>query len=73
MPMVLQPAIFASWPTTEPVAPAAPDTRTVSPLTGRPTLNRPHHAVIPVVPSTESIAVGGNELSIRSSPAPLDT
>ena len=30
------PSILASWPATEPVAPAAPDTTTVSPGRGRP-------------------------------------
>ncbi len=34
MPATRQPRIFASWPTTEPTAPAAADTTTVSPGLG---------------------------------------
>ncbi len=73
MPTARHPAILASWPTTDPVAPAAPETSTVSPATGRPTLNSPQYAVTPVVPRTDSIAVGGNAVSILTSPSPLDT
>ena len=41
MPMTRQPAIFAIWAAAEPVAPAAPETTTVSPGFGRPTSRRP--------------------------------
>ena len=40
------------WPTTEPVAPAAPEITRVSPGLGLPTLTRPRKAVLPVAPST---------------------
>jgi hypothetical protein len=36
MPMTRAPAILAIWPATEPVAPAAAETTTVSPGWGRP-------------------------------------
>jgi len=39
--MTWQPLILAICPATEPVAPAAPETTTVSPATGRPTSSRP--------------------------------
>src|SRR5690242_17488688 len=36
----------------EPTAPAAPDTKTVSPGLGSPSLSRPTHAVWPGIPAT---------------------
>src|ERR1700675_332482 len=51
MPTARQPWIFAIWPTMDPVAPAAPETTTVSPALGRPTSSRPKYAVIPVTPN----------------------
>ena len=41
MPMVVAPASLAIWPATEPVAPAAPDTRTMSPGRGLPSSSIP--------------------------------
>ena len=40
-PITRQPPRLASWPTTEPTAPAAAVTTTVSPATGRATSNSP--------------------------------
>src|SRR5262245_51146250 len=51
IPIVRQPLIFAICPTTDPVAPAAPETTTVSPSLGRPTSRSPKYAVRPVAPS----------------------
>ena len=52
MPTVRQPLIRAICPTTLPTAPAAPDTTTVWPGSGRPTSSSPKYAVNPVIPST---------------------
>src|SRR4029077_16699599 len=49
MPTARQPLILAIWPTTMPVAPAAPETTTVSPALGWPTSSRPKNAVKPVI------------------------
>ncbi len=51
MPTTRQPFIFATWPTTWPTAPAAPDTTTVSPAFALPTSSRPKYAVMPGMPS----------------------
>ncbi len=56
MPITRQPVILPIWPTTEPVAPAAPEITRVSPALGLPTWVRPRNAVLPVVPSTLSAA-----------------
>ena len=53
MPITVQPLIFATWPTTEPTAPAAPDTTTTSPGFASPTSSSPKYAVIPGMPSVE--------------------
>jgi hypothetical protein len=37
MPITRQPAILPIWPTSDPVAPAAPEMTSVSPATGLPT------------------------------------
>ena len=50
--------IRAIWPTTDPVAPAAPETTTTSPSLTRPTSIRPKYAVRPVSPNTLSAAWG---------------
>ena len=47
MPTTRHPLIRAIWPATEPVAPAAPDTTTVSPAFGLPTSSSPKYAVMP--------------------------
>jgi hypothetical protein len=52
--------IFASWPTTWPTAPAAPETTTVSPGFGAHTSSRPKYAVKPVAPTTCNASVGGS-------------
>src|SRR2546426_3247504 len=43
MPTARQPRIFASWPTTEPTAPAAAETTTVSPGFGWPRSRSEEH------------------------------
>ena len=73
MPIVRQPAILASWPTIDPVAPAAPETTTVSPGSGLPTSNNPYQAVSPVRPRIESMAVGGSAGSTGVKPLPSVT
>src|SRR5687767_10984696 len=59
MPIARHPLIFAICPTTRPVAPAAPETSTVSPAAGRPTSSRPKYAVSPVGPNA-LIALGND-------------
>ena len=59
MPITRQPLILAICPTTEPVAPAAPETTTVSAAFGSPISSNPKKAVIPVVPSAEIASSGG--------------
>ena len=49
-PMTVHPLILAICPAIDPVEPAAPDTKTVSPSSGWPTSSRPKYAVRPVVP-----------------------
>src|SRR5260370_690667 len=50
MPTARQPLIFAICPTTMPVAPAAPETTTVSPALACPTSSSPKYAVNPGLP-----------------------
>ena len=57
--------IFANWPTTEPTAPEAAATTSVSPGLGWPMFIRPVHAVIPGIPSTPSAVVTGAKLGIE--------
>ena len=52
------PIARAIWPASEPVAPAAAVTSTVSPAAGRPISRIPTHAVTPVVPSTPRASLG---------------
>lgn len=58
MPTTLAPLILAICPATLPVAPAAPETTTVSPGRGSPICVMPYHAVTPVSPSAESMSCG---------------
>ncbi len=53
MPTTRQPLIFATWPTTVPTAPAAPDTTTVLPGCGLPTSSSPKYAVMPGMPRVD--------------------
>src|SRR3954471_22454524 len=48
----LAPFSFASWPTSEPTAPAAPETNTVSPGLNSADSSRPEYAVRPGMPRT---------------------
>ena len=50
------PLSFASWPTSEPTAPAAPDTNTASPSLNDATSSSPAYAVMPGMPSTPRLA-----------------
>ena len=59
MPTTRQPLILAIWPTTWPTAPAAAETTTVSPATGRPISSSPKYAVIPGMPRTLRYFVSG--------------
>ena len=52
MPTTRQPLILAIWPTTEPTAPEAAETTTVSPGCGRPMSSKATYAVIPGMPRT---------------------
>ena len=64
----------ASWPAIEPTAPAAADTRTVSPARGRPCSKSPKYDVMPVMPSTPRYIDGVPSAgSTRTSPLPSDT
>src|SRR6516165_7721967 len=56
IPTTRAPAILAIWPATDPVAPAAADTTTVSPGWGRPMPAIPKYAVAPVGPYTDITA-----------------
>ena len=60
MPTTRQPMILPICPATDPTAPAAPDTTTVSPSFGCATSNMPKYAVSPVTPSTLRNAVIGS-------------
>ena len=51
--------IFAIWPAIEPVAPAAPDTTTVSPALTWPTSVIPKYAVRPLMPNRLNARLGG--------------
>ena len=74
MPTTWQPLIRAICPTTAPTAPAAADTRTVSPGAGRPMSRSPTYAVIPGMPSTPSaVEIGACPGSSFRTPAPVDT
>src|SRR5258708_35670709 len=74
MPTARQPCSLASWPTPEPTAPDAAETTTVSPALGLPICIRPHHAVMPGMPSTESAVESGATLgSSFIDMAPLET
>ena len=58
MPTTRAPSIFAICAATEPTAPAAADTTTVSPACGLPMSWMPMYAVRPVMPSTPRNALG---------------
>jgi hypothetical protein len=58
IPTTRAPSALASWPATEPTAPAAADTTTVSPGCGLPMSRIPTHAVSPVIPSAPIYALG---------------
>src|SRR5260370_41061777 len=70
MPTVRQPLSLAIGPTTDPTAPAAPLTRTVSPAAGRPPSRRPKYPVRPTAPTAERklLGVGIRPTSILRSP-----
>src|SRR5260370_36684807 len=57
--MTRQHLSLAIWPATEPVAPAAPDTTTVSPALILPTSAIPIYAVSPLRPNRPSARLGG--------------
>src|SRR5437762_1484297 len=71
MPTARQPLILAICPTTLPTDPAAPDTTTVCPGSGRPTSSSPKYAVRPLMPSTPRCtgagAGGQSELRVDES------
>lgn len=58
MPSTRQPLRSANCATSEPTAPAAPDTTTTSPALGRSDSIRPNHAVRPGIPSTPMAVLG---------------
>ena len=64
MPTTRAPLIFAIWAATEPTAPAAAETTTVSPGCGLPMSVSPTQAVRPVMPSAPSAKLG--DVSPRS-------
>lgn len=70
IPMTRHPLIFAICAAAAPVAPAAPETTTVSHAAMRPTSSSPIYAVSPVTPSvfsaTGSGTPGGTLLVARS-------
>src|SRR6266403_4079816 len=59
VPITRQPLILAIWPATEPVAPAAPDTTTVSPALILPISIIPKYDVRPLTPHRLSARLGG--------------
>ncbi len=73
IPTARQPLIRAIWPATLPTAPAAPDTTTVCPGSGRPTSSSPKYAVNPVVPSTPRwTGAGASVVSTAVMPRPSE-
>ena len=73
MPIARHPLIFAIWPTTEPTAPAAPDTTTVSPALGLPMSRRPKYAVMPGMPRTPRYTgSGAKRVSTFCTPLPSE-
>src|SRR5687767_1151133 len=74
MPTARSPLIFAIWPTTEPTAPVAAATTSVSPVFGWPMSSVPTYAVSPGMPSTPSAYEGrGMRGSSLKRPEPFDT
>src|ERR1700691_5627996 len=61
MPPARQPLIRAICPTMLPTDPAAPETRTVCPGSGRPTSSRPKYAVSPLMPRAPRYVVADRE------------
>ena len=60
MPTTRIPWIFPICPTSDPTAPAAADTTSVSPSFGWPIWRRPNHAVRPMWPSRPKCAESGS-------------
>src|SRR5215468_4326839 len=73
VPITRQPQILPSWTTREPVAPAAPETTSVSPDLGLPISLRPYQPVKPGMPSTPRYAESGSDGSTALSPSPFET
>ncbi len=75
MPTTRAPAIFAICAATEPTAPAAADTTTVSPSWGRPMSCMPTYAVRPVMPRTprNELVVTPGISGITNAPAASDS
>ena len=63
MPTTRRPRIFPIWPTSDPTAPAAAETTSVSPGFGRPISKRPTHAVSPMWPRSPRCASSGRPTS----------
>src|SRR6266851_962860 len=73
VPTTRQPTILPIWTTRDPVAPAAPETTSVSPGLGLPIILSPYQPVKPGIPSTPRYAARGSDGSTGLSPSPLDT
>jgi hypothetical protein len=72
--MTRQPATRAICPTALPTAPAAPETKIVSPSSGRPISKSPYQAVKPGIPSTPSaVDTGATAGSIGRRPDPSES
>src|SRR5215510_6997722 len=74
VPITRHPRILPICTTSEPVAPAAPETTSVSPAFGLPISLRPYQPVNPGTPSTPRNADGGASFGSRARrPSPFDT
>src|SRR5712691_3215045 len=73
VPTTRQPKILPIWTTRDPVAPAAPDTTSVSPALGLPIILSPYQPVKPGIPRTPRYAASGKDGSTGLSPSPLET
>src|SRR5215472_12116009 len=74
VPTTRQPRILPICTTREPVAPAAPETTSVSPPLGLPISLRPYQPVKPGTPRTPRNTDGGaTARSMTSTPSPSDT
>ena len=65
IPTARQPLIRAIWPTMLPTEPAAPETTTVCPGSGRPTSSSPKYAVRPLIPSAPRCTGGAAQARCR--------